>query len=216
MRKDESKRRAKGLQSKRPWIVRSRAWIGILIIAPFALASAFSRPLVREGTATDFVLDLIGWSCFASGALYRWWATLYLGGRKSQELTVEGPYSTCRNPLYFGTFLLTLSIAFYLHSFIFAVGVAFATPIYLGITVPWEEKVLRNKFGQRFDRYQRETSKFFPDFSSIRAPLTVLVNVDGLKAELRRTLQWMWIPVLAQSLVHLQTETWWPIWVHLP
>ncbi len=158
----------------------------------------------------------MAWVCFVVGALFRWWATLYLGGRKNRELTTDGPYSMCRNPLYFGTFMLTLSIAFYLHSITFAVGMAAATPTYLQITVPWEEKILRRAFGERFDRYRRETTRFWPDFRLLRMPSTLTVKVDGLKAEFYRSLHWMWIPLIAQALADLRMEAWWPLKMNLP
>lgn len=200
----------------RPWIVRSRAWISLLIMAPFVALAVVSVPRVKEGSVADFVLDLLGWTCFAAGAVFRWWATLYIGGKKGRELAVDGPYSLCRNPLYLGTFLLTLSIAFYLHSVLLGFGVVLATPIYLGVTVPWEEQSLRQVFGERFENYRRKTPSFLPEFKRFHSPSSIDVNVDGLSAEFQRALRWMWIPVLAQSLEQLKHASWWPAWMILP
>ncbi len=36
---------------------------------------------------------------FLAGAAFRFWATLYLGGRKDAVVVDTGPYSLCRHPL---------------------------------------------------------------------------------------------------------------------
>lgn len=198
----------------RPWIVRARAWIAIVIIAPFALIAGLSTPMVHEHTPGDFALDAMGWMCFVAGGSLRWWATLYLGGRKGRELAIEGPYSLTRNPLYLGTFLMTLSIAFYIHSVVFFVGLIFATPIYMQVTVPWEEQTLRKTFGERFERYRQRTPVFFPSFRSFHASSTVEVDLHGVYSEFRRMLQWIWIPFLAQAFSEFRAEGWWSNWGH--
>src|SRR5262245_44567857 len=86
------------------WWVRSRAWIGLLIMAPFAALSLVTPPLVSPGAWADLTGDMIGWTLFLLGAATRWWATLYIGGTKNKVLATMGPYSLCRNPLYLGTF----------------------------------------------------------------------------------------------------------------
>lgn len=200
----------------RPWIVRSRAWISILGLAPFAALAAVSAPLVKEETLADFVLDAAGWLCFYLGAMFRWWATLYIGGRKKQELVTAGPYSITRNPLYLGTFLITCSIALFLHSLIFAIGLMAILPVYLWITIPWEEKILRGKFTASFDDYQQRVPKFLPRLSQYYSPRAIQVKLNGLKGECLFASRWMWVPLLAQAVAHLRWAAWWPILLRLP
>lgn len=201
---------------KRPWLVRSRAWISILIVASFAVIELLSVPVVKEETVADLLLDTAGWLSFFFGATFRWWATLYVGGRKDKELAVDGPYSVCRNPLYFGTFLLTLSIAFFVHSLMFAIGLLIATPLYLTVTVPWEENRLLKEFGERYEEYRQRVPKFLPNFSKVHSPPMLQVNLAGITAEYRRALRWMWVPMLAEAAAHLRMETWWPIVIRWP
>ena len=204
------------LPSGRPWIVRSRSWLSMIILAPFAALAVLSVPMVREDSVADFVLDAAGAACFVAGATFRWWATLYVGGRKCRELAVDGPYSVCRNPLYFGTFLLTLSIAFFLHSVVFAAGLLMTMPVYLHATIPWEEQKLRERFGEEFEAYRRDVPKFWPNFSKLRSPSTLQVNVNGLVGEFRMALRWIWVPLLAEGVAHLRMDPWWPAWICLP
>lgn len=202
--------------ARRPWIVRSRSWMSIVIITPFAILAALSVPMVKEESVADFLLGAAGWSCFFIGATFRWWATLYVGGRKDQELAVDGAYSVCRNPLYLGTFLLTLSIAFFIHSLMFAIGLLIATPMYLWVTVPWEEARLRERFGERYDAYRQQVPKFIPNFARFRTPSTFPVSASGLAGEFRIAARWIWIPLLAEAFAHLRMETWWPDVLQLP
>lgn len=202
--------------ARRPWIVRSRSWMSIVVITPFAILAALSVPLVKEETVVDFLLGAAGWMCFFTGATFRWWATLYVGGRKDQELAVAGAYSVCRNPLYLGTFLLTLSIAFFIHSLMFAIGLLIATPLYLWVTVPWEEARLREKFDDRYDAYRQQVPKFLPNFAGFQSPSTIPVSMSGLAGEFRIAARWIWIPLLAEAFAHLRMETWWPDMLRLP
>jgi protein-S-isoprenylcysteine O-methyltransferase Ste14 len=190
--------------------------MSILVIAPFAIAAAFSIPTFPPHSFADFLFRVAGWICFCAGAMFRWWATLYVGGRKHRELAIAGPYSICRNPLYLGSFLLTLSIAFFLHSLTFALGLLIAAPIYLLITVPWEEARLQEVFGGQFAAYRARVPKFFPRLGLLDSPPTVPVNLDGLRGELHISLRWLWIPLLAQAVAALRVQTWWPSLWQLP
>ena len=46
------------------WLVRSRAWIGILILVPFAIGESFFPPLVSEESVGDYLLDFVAWVTF--------------------------------------------------------------------------------------------------------------------------------------------------------
>jgi protein-S-isoprenylcysteine O-methyltransferase Ste14 len=202
--------------ASKPWIVRWRSWTSMLVISPFAIAAALSAPMVPANSAVDRLCGMAGWTCFCAGAMFRWWATLYIGGRKLQLLAVDGPYSICRNPLYLGSFLLALSIAFFANSVTFAVGLLIATPIYLSKTVPWEEARLQEAFGDEFDEYLSRVPKFIPRLRLFHSPPTVPVSLRGMTAECRNSICWLWIPFLAETLTRLRLESWWPSILYLP
>jgi protein-S-isoprenylcysteine O-methyltransferase Ste14 len=197
-------------------MVRSRAWVGILIIVPFAILALLSVPLSEKESWGEFQFETVGWLIFLAGAAIRWWATLYIGGRKTKTIVSEGPYSICRNPLYVGTFLLGMASAIFLQSFTFALGFVVAAVYYLMVTVPAEEMQLREIFGVQFDRYCERVPRFWPRFSTFQTSPTIDVQVRGLMAEMWRTSRWLWIPVLAEMLEHLRAEPWWPRLFHLP
>jgi protein-S-isoprenylcysteine O-methyltransferase Ste14 len=204
------------LQARNRWLVRSRAWIAILLLAPFGAASLVSWPLVREHSLLASLFTAVAWLVFLTGVAFRWWATLHIAGRKNECLVSSGPYSICRNPLYLGTSLITLAIAFYLQSVTFAAGVAVTFLFYLAVTVRDEERRLRKRFGDVYDRYCQDVPRFLPRLRRPDSPLLLEVSGLGLTKELHRAARYVWLPLLAQSIAHLRMETWWPHWWTLP
>ena len=203
---------------RREWWARSRAWISILLLAPFAVGTLLSEPSVPANTPWYLLLEAVGWTCFLVGGTVRWWATLYIGGRKTMNVVSEGPYSICRNPLYVGTFLIVLAIAFYLPSLTFAAGLAVTSVFYLGVTVSAEERRLGQMFGAAYARYCEEVPRFFPRLRIPRTEPVIEVVMDGLKAEAVRAARYVWVPLIAEAIAHLRLvlESWWPHYWSLP
>jgi protein-S-isoprenylcysteine O-methyltransferase Ste14 len=190
--------------------------MGILIMVPFGILAIFSPPHAFEGTWGDIGFDSAGWLLFIAGATFRWWATLYIGGRKYNSIVTEGPYSICRNPLYLGTFLTLMGFSLYLESVTFATGCILAAIFYLSVTVSAEEATLREKFGQPFIDYCNTVPRFWPRFRLFQTPAEITVSVRGLWSETYRAARWIWLPVLGEVLAQLRTEAWFPRWFHMP
>jgi len=207
---------APGEIAAKSWWARSRAWISILLLVPAGVLAAVSPPHVPFGSCSELGYEAAGWSLFVLGAFARWWATLYIGGRKGNQLILEGPYSISRNPLYFGTFLIVMSIAVMIQSLLFALAALTASALYLSVTVPDEQRRLQRRHGQAFDDYRRRVPVFFPMIHLYCSTDTVPVRVDGLRAELNRTLRWIWVPFLCHAFMHLRAQDWWPHLWNLP
>lgn len=198
------------------WAARSRGWVGLLILAPFTIGALLSTPFVWEGGWGDFGFDAVAWALFFVGAAIRWWATLYIESRKGVSLVTEGPYSLCRNPLYVGTLCMAASVAIYLKSLTFAVGLTLAAVIYLSTTVPVEERRLLAKLGDEYAMYCRVVPRFLPRLNLFRTSSTLEVSTRGLVAESLRAARWIWIPIACELFAHLRAESWWPRILNLP
>lgn len=176
----------------------------------------FSPPLVGEGSWAAFGWDACGWMAFLGGAILRFWATLYIGGRKTHTLACDGPYSVTRNPLYLGTFLLWLSGALFFKSVSLLVGVVAGILFYALATVPHEEQVLRQSLGAAYGEYCRRVPRFWPRWSLFQTPAAIEVNIVGLRMECGRASRWLWLPVVALLVAHLRATAGWPHWFNLP
>ena len=189
---------------------RRRGWIAVFLLGPAAAVAVLSEPLAPEGSILDLVLDSLAWLTLVAGVTLRFWATLYLGGRKQRAIVRQGPYSLCRNPLYLGSFLIACSVALFLQSPVFAAAVAAAVALYVSVTVPAEEAHLRETLGEEYARYCEEVPRFRPRFIDFRAESPIVVHLNGLRRELGRALQWVVVPLFGEFLIYLRGQPWWP------
>jgi protein-S-isoprenylcysteine O-methyltransferase Ste14 len=188
----------------------------MLFMPPFIVVAILSYPRVRQGSWGDLALDDFGWLLFLGGVGLRFWATLYVGGRKSREVVRDGPYSVCRHPLYFGTALLLLSVAAFLKSATCVIGVLLAMSAYRLLTVPAEEQGLREQLGAEYEAYAARTPRLLPRLKAFCSPSFVNVKVKSLSIEFRRTLVWLVFPFALEAVNRLRETTWWPHPLRLP
>ncbi|HUY93229.1 MAG TPA: isoprenylcysteine carboxylmethyltransferase family protein [Pirellulales bacterium] len=198
------------------WAFRFRGLVGSLLLLVFGAAVAFSAPALPDAMGRRVTFEALGWAAFVAGAAIRFWATLYIGGRKRLTVVCEGPYSLCRNPLYVGTFLIAVSAALTLRSATFALGILLGAVFYAWATVPAEERYLSETLGEPYLRYCRRTPRFWPRFANFHTPATISVSVRALRNECRRAARWIWLPALVEVVSRLRLETWWPHWLNLP
>ena len=95
----------------------------------------------------------VGGAIAVVGEMLRVWAAGHLN--KSREVTVSGPYRWMAHPLYVGSSIMGLGLAVASGSIVVALIVA----AYLGGTITAairsEERFLRGRFGDDYDRYRR-------------------------------------------------------------
>ena len=81
---------------------------------------------------------------------------------KQEVLTVTGPYGYTRNPLYFGSAILTLAAAITTWSWISAAILSIYFVIFYSIVMRREEAELRRHHATTFDEYAHSVPLFFP------------------------------------------------------
>ena len=131
------------------FLQRYRVFSGFLLaVAYFVLAAPTARSMA------------IGLPIALVGLALRAWACGHL--RKSEALDVSGPYAFTRNPLYLGTFIIT--IGFGLASGVwglFAVSMVLILSIYLPV-INVEAEVLEARLGEEYSEYARNVPALFP------------------------------------------------------
>ena len=168
-----------------------------------------SAPRLAEGSLAAWSLNALGWTFFTAGLAIRLWATLYIGGRKAKGVVELGPYSVCRNPLYWGTLFVLISAVLFIKSAIFGAGLVIPILIYMWGVVPAEEAYLTEKLGDEYVGYCSRVPRWWPKFSQYASPEDISLNIRGLRAECLRILGWIWLPFLVQTLCVLRTQPGW-------
>jgi protein-S-isoprenylcysteine O-methyltransferase Ste14 len=85
--------------------------------------------------------------------------------RKQEVLTVAGPYAYTRNPLYFGSAILTLGVAIATNSWFSSVVLFVYFALFYSMVMRREEQELRLQHGAAFDGYAQAVPLFLPHFS---------------------------------------------------
>jgi len=201
---------------KYSFIYRWRSVICSIIVFSTWGVGIFSTPYIQMGSWAERILTACGWACFATGVFLRFWATLYIGGRKSTAVICEGPYSITRNPLYWGTLMVILAQGFFYHNLVFALGLIPPMLIYYFGVIPAEERHLRAKLGEEYLAYCDLVPRIGPKFSRYRSAKEIVVSMKGLRAEAVRILGWIWLPILAQVINALRYSPSWPHPFNLP
>ena len=187
-----------------------RGAAGALVLGPAFVFAVLATPLVSRNSWADVAINVAAWVTFVAGAGFRFWATLYIGGRKNDVAVAEGPYSLCRHPLYLGSLLLALSAGLFLKSVVFATALALLTVLYMQGTVRVEEESLKERLGEPYREYCRRVNRFWPSFRSFRTSPRLTVDVHSLYLECARASRWIWLPLLGEVVGKLRDASWWP------
>ena len=127
------------------WRVRS-ALFGVI------MSLVFSRPSK---------LSLLAGGCFSLiGLFIRAWASAHI--RKEKELAVTGPYRYTRNPLYFGNFILGISMAVGGNALLPALIFGLYFLVFYPVVILVEKDRMQKYFPRQYREYKTHVPLFLP------------------------------------------------------
>jgi protein-S-isoprenylcysteine O-methyltransferase Ste14 len=175
-------------------IARWRTRFSQLLSLAFILFVVFAdKRLATEAPLATGLMFAAG--CFLVGiaVVGRLWCAEYIAGRKSRTLVAYGPYSVCRNPLYFFSFLGGTGLGLCTKSIVLALVVIVAFAIIYPLTIANEERTLRNLFGKEYEDYLKKVPKFIPKLSLFTEPEEYVVKPRSFRREVGDALYFVWI-----------------------
>ena len=137
-----------------------------------------------ESLASE-LMEVAGLFLIIACVLGRFWAILYVGGRKNRGVVVDGPYSMTRNPLYFFSALGALGVGMLFGMITLALAVGAATFGVLWLTARREQAFLEAEFGQAYRDYARRVPMFLPRPALYSSPGRIEISTATLRRNLR-------------------------------
>ena len=168
----------------------------------FVFSIIFSKSAYGESPMSEF-LELLGYALIVLATLGRIWATVYIGGRKDEELCQDGPYSTSRNPLYVFSLLGAIGIIFAAQKLaLLAIILPFF--IYYYFVIRAEEARLLDFFGQEYADYAKRVGRVLPTFKTYTSQESFIVYPKVLFRSMIHASIFMWIFMLLEILESLK------------
>lgn len=169
----------------------------VFAVAFFAVALATAS--AHEDSVTSAALFVFGIALAGLASVGRLWCGLYISGYKNAELITTGPYSMCRNPLYMFSILGFAGVGFASETFTLGVVLLAAALMLYPLVIAHEEASLRQRFGERFERYCRETPRrLLPRPSDLREPDTYTVDPRRFRRAMLDALWFVWLAALLE------------------
>ncbi len=175
--------------------------------------------LVTQSAWADFLahfyVEAVGVVLISVGILGRIWCTLYIGGRKSDEVVTDGPYSIMRNPLYFFSSIAAMGVGAQSGSITLALVMGALCVFAFLIVIKREEAFLSGTFGKDYLDYCARVPRFFPKPSLFKDADTLVVSTSRVYATLLDGLVFFIAVPLLELVEYLQHGGWLPVFLRL-
>jgi protein-S-isoprenylcysteine O-methyltransferase Ste14 len=174
------------IQKKRRLIT----WLFVLALGTLIVVSA-SRS--DEYGIVGNLLFLVGLLLVGVATVGRLWCSLYISGYKSDVLITTGPYSICRNPLYFFSLLGGVGLGLSTETVTIALIITAAFLLLYPFVIRSEEKGLRKMHGHDYDEYVAHTPRFWPSLKQFREPEEYTVRTRVFRRRVSDSMCFIWI-----------------------
>ena len=142
------------------WLTRRRIAVSIIVVVALVLEDIVRAEQPHSLTDFSDILSVTGLALVAMGVILRSWAAGVL--QKNVALATNGPYRVTRNPLYFGSLLMTLGFCGLIGDWDNAVAMIALALILYWPKIRNEEAYLSQAFGDIWSEYAKETPRLIP------------------------------------------------------
>ncbi len=170
-----------------------RAFISRVFAVILIVLICFSGSLWDE--KVPFVSTLLffcGIILVGIASLGRLWCSIYIGGYKTSKLITQGPYSMCRNPLYFFSLLGALGLGLVTGTLFIPLLIFVAFGLYYPFVIKSEENQLMNLHKSEFEVYVKKVPRFFPKMSILQEPDEYLIKPLVFKEHMLSAIWFIW------------------------
>lgn len=175
-----------------------------------------SKPWLGTGNLLREFMMWLGYALVIFGAFGRVYCSVFIGGRKNDEVVRAGAFSVVRNPLYVFSFIAMVGIGMQSGMLLVTAVLIIAFMLYYPVVVAKEEAFLEQKFGEPYKKYKQEVPRWIPNMRLWNEP----EQVDAKPEFIRRTIfdaGVFFLPLVCFSIINsLQAYNILPVWLTLP
>ena len=166
----------------------SQIFAGILVVLICISTSRWET----QAPVVTMLLFLLGAVLVGIASLGRLWCSVYIAGYKTDRLVTLGPYSMCRNPLYFFSLLGALGVGFASETLIIPFLILIAFWGYYPSVIKSEEAELKRLHKSKFEIYLKNVPMFSPKTSLLKEPEEYIVRPKIFKEHTFHALWFIW------------------------
>lgn len=204
------------LTDKLPKLLKERINHSRLFAAVVVLVFLFNEPPSLGASTSFMIFSWIGLALVIIGAFGRAFCSLFIGGRKNDELVREGPFSVVRNPLYVFSFIAVVGIGLQSGVLLLLVVLVGAFMFYYPVVVKKEEAFLAQKFGAPYEAYLKEVPRWLPDFKLWNEPETTVSRPKFVRKTFMDASVFFLPMIFFQAHAALHAHGILPSWFNLP
>jgi protein-S-isoprenylcysteine O-methyltransferase Ste14 len=169
-----------------------------LLVVLAILSGIFCSSYINDHAFSRGLFRTLGLTLAAFCAVGRVYSSAFIGGVKNAKLVTDGPYSVCRNPLYFSSLMGALGVGL-MTAHILPAALLFGGFLYIyNQLIDREENFLQEKFGQEFTDYKARTPRLWPAFRHFSYPDEMLFQPRFLTKALADAIWWVAPAILFQ------------------
>lgn len=149
--------------------------------------------LEKFSPIAEVTFFFVGITLVGIASLGRLWCSLYIAGNKTGTLVTEGPFSLCRNPLYFFSLLGGIGVGLASETITFPILIAALFLLWYPLVIKDEETRLKEVHGANFSAYCEKVPRFFPSFSNFSEPELYEVHARKFRVAIFDALWFIWL-----------------------
>lgn len=185
---------------------------GLLLLVALLFSDSFwpSGSILHEST------EMLGYALIFLCIAGRSWCSLYIGGRKKEQLIEEGPYSVSRNPLYLFSVLGGVGIGLQAGNLTTGLVCGLFVFAIFSVVIQREEIFLISRFPAAFAGYVSRVPRWGPRLSRWQSSEELLVRPRFVLITFRDALGFLAAIPLFEVVEWAQGAGWLPVLLHLP
>lgn len=197
-------------------IERWRKRTTVFVTVFWLLATSVIDSRWGEDSPIGLSLLALGYALTGIGQIGRVWCLSYIAGHKTEDLVTAGPYSLCRNPLYFFSVLGAVGVGLGSSTVSFPLLVLVGFVSYYPFMLKAEANNLAGIHGDAYQAYRQMTPALLPSLKHFHESNEQLINSRAFRRGLFDTFWFFASLALMHVFAELHHSGVLPVWYVWP